>query len=137
MSIPFPDEEMGWNEPTCFSEPLHPLTRTADTAARWTSDALDLSLDLAIAVAVVGLVGLVYKLRADSIGQAVEDLTTELTDRSMHIPLLAELAQDPSEDISFRPGMWWTRNDLEENVFRWSHRYRGRLGPRVRMLLFE
>lgn len=97
---------------------LRPASITIGAERRYDS----ITFDAVVVVTLVGLLGVIFKLRADSIGHAVEDFTTELADRGTHVPLLKELVQESADDSVVGPGRWWTRDDLEKNVNRWSRR---------------
>lgn len=83
-------------------------------------------------VAVVGVIGLVLKVRADHIEHAVEDLAAELAEREQQWRLLEEL-EELSEGV-MAPGTWWTAKDLSRVLAGWSWRRLAEPAPSVRDL---
>lgn len=87
-----------------------------------------------LSISIIGLIGLLFKIRADRIAQAVEDLTAELGDHEVYSQLKDEIDQYGGVD----EGAWWSVGQLEGKVGRWINpRLSGLSGPDLIRAPFE
>lgn len=80
-------------------------------------------------ISAIGLAGLFFKIRADRITQAVEDLTAELGDHEVFSRLRSEIDRNTQPGGNNGSG-WWDGKQLEAKVSRWiDGRPSNRPGP--------